>query len=191
MNNRYKPTAAAGVLKTIRCHCSPETRCRPTIFWRPLRWVQTKPSTSADCLTRFDASGQGDPRAGGEDASHDVRRALPFPRYHHEGVAALEANRQDLVETIERVQMVLYAQKFAGAAADLLNANIIARDLGLADKSELTGKDGGPVELKEMSDIEQARRIAFALGRAMLRLPAPETVRHEPCIKRGTDATDT
>jgi hypothetical protein len=95
-----------------------------------------------------------------------------------------KANRQDLAETIERVEMVLYAQKFAGAAADLLNANIIARDLGLADKSELTGKDGGPVELKEMSDIEKARRIAFALGRAIQRLPASETIQHDPCIER-------
>ena len=33
-------------------------------------------------------------------------------------------------------------QKFAGAAADLLNANIIARDLGLADKQDLTNSDG-------------------------------------------------
>jgi hypothetical protein len=102
-----------------------------------------------------------------------------------------KANRVDLAETIERVEMVLYAQKFAGAAADLLNANIIARDLGLADKSELTGKDGGPVELKEMSDIEKARRIAFALGRAIQRLPASETIKHDPCIERCTDAANT
>jgi hypothetical protein len=102
-----------------------------------------------------------------------------------------KANRVDLAETIERVEMVLYAQKFAGAAADLLNANIIARDLGLADKSELTGKDGGPVQLKEMSDMEKARRIAFALGRAIQRLPASDTIQHDPCIERCTDAADT
>lgn len=34
-----------------------------------------------------------------------------------------------------RVEEIIYDQKFSGAAADLLNANIIARDLGLADKS--------------------------------------------------------
>jgi hypothetical protein len=102
-----------------------------------------------------------------------------------------KANRQDLSETIERVEMVLYAQKFAGAAADLLNANIIARDLGIADKSELMGKNGGPVEIKDMNDIEQARRIAFALGRAIQRLPASETVQLNPCIERCTDAADT
>lgn len=35
-----------------------------------------------------------------------------------------------------RVDEVIRAQKFEGASADLLNPNIIARDLGLADKSE-------------------------------------------------------
>jgi len=41
-----------------------------------------------------------------------------------------------------RVDETIPSQKFEGASADLLNANIIARDLGLADKQELTGKDG-------------------------------------------------
>jgi len=45
-----------------------------------------------------------------------------------------------------RIDGVIRSQKFAGAAADLLNANIIARDLGLADKSEFSGPDGGPVQ---------------------------------------------
>lgn len=52
-------------------------------------------------------------------------------------------SRPDLSDVISRAEAIIYQQKFSGAAADLLNANIIARDLGLADKSELTGKDGG------------------------------------------------
>lgn len=32
--------------------------------------------------------------------------------------------------------------------------------------TELTGKDGGPIETSNLSDIEKARRIAFLLGRA-------------------------
>jgi hypothetical protein len=35
--------------------------------------------------------------------------------------------------------------------------------------TELTGKDGGPIETKETSDIDAARRIAYALGVAMTR----------------------
>ncbi|MGZ2449591.1 hypothetical protein ACVIRO_002345 [Rhizobium ruizarguesonis] len=42
---------------------------------------------------------------------------------------------------------IIRSQKFEGAAAGLLNANIIARDLGLADKNELTGKGGDPVQI--------------------------------------------
>lgn len=54
--------------------------------------------------------------------------------------------RQDFLAVTSRIDDVIRSQKFAGAAADLLNANIIARDLGLADKSEMSGPDGGPVQ---------------------------------------------
>lgn len=72
-------------------------------------------------------------------------------------------SRQDFLPVVESVENVIRAQKFEGAAADLLNANIIARDLGLADKAELTGKDGGPIKTED-SGFELARRIAFALA---------------------------
>lgn len=47
--------------------------------------------------------------------------------------------RPDLFEVITRVERIIFAQKFEGAAAGLFNGNIIARDLGLADKKELSG----------------------------------------------------
>lgn len=43
----------------------------------------------------------------------------------------------DFSEVVAKAERVIRSQKFAGAAADLLNANIIARDLGLAEKSEV------------------------------------------------------
>ena len=46
-------------------------------------------------------------------------------------------SRPDLIAVITWAEQVIYAQKFEGASADLLNPNIIARDLGLADKSEV------------------------------------------------------
>lgn len=52
--------------------------------------------------------------------------------------------RDDFFGVTSRVDRIIRTQKFTGAAADLLNPNIIARDLGLADKAEVTGKDGGP-----------------------------------------------
>ncbi len=45
--------------------------------------------------------------------------------------------RDDLSEVITNVEQAIREQKFAGAAADLLNSNIIARDLGLVDKSKI------------------------------------------------------
>lgn len=71
--------------------------------------------------------------------------------------------REDFSAVTREVEETIRSQKFEGAAADMLNANIIARDLGLADKSELTGKDGGPIETKNLTDIEIAQRIAFLL----------------------------
>lgn len=44
-------------------------------------------------------------------------------------------------------EAVIREQKFAGAAADLFNVAIIARDLGLVDKRSISGADGGPVRL--------------------------------------------
>ena len=47
--------------------------------------------------------------------------------------------RDDLRPVIEWAEAVIYRQKFEGAAADLLNASLIARELGLADKREHSG----------------------------------------------------
>ena len=41
-----------------------------------------------------------------------------------------------------RAESIIYEQKFTGAAADMLNPNIIARDLGLADKKDHSSSDG-------------------------------------------------
>ncbi len=55
------------------------------------------------------------------------------------------SNRSDLSPVISRAEAVIYRQKFEGASAGLLVPNIIARDLGLAEKNEHTGKDGEPL----------------------------------------------
>ena len=45
---------------------------------------------------------------------------------------------KDFFPVITRIEKIIYTQKFTGAAAGFLNPNIIARDLGLQDKKELT-----------------------------------------------------
>lgn len=49
---------------------------------------------------------------------------------------------EDYFGIVEKIRQVIYTQKFTGAAADLLNSNIIARDLGLADKTDIQSTDG-------------------------------------------------
>ena len=44
---------------------------------------------------------------------------------------------KDFLGVTTRIKEILRTQKFEGAAAGLLNSNIIARDLGLKDKSEV------------------------------------------------------
>jgi len=47
--------------------------------------------------------------------------------------------REDLLPVIKWAEDIMYEQKFSGAAAGLLNASIIARDLGLVEKQEVNG----------------------------------------------------
>ena len=45
-------------------------------------------------------------------------------------------NKEDYLDVTSTIDQIMFEQKFSGAAAGMLNANIIARDLGLADKTE-------------------------------------------------------
>lgn len=48
-------------------------------------------------------------------------------------------SRPDFSDVQREVEEIIYEQKFTGAAAELFSPNIIARDLGLAEKSEVRG----------------------------------------------------
>lgn len=56
---------------------------------------------------------------------------------------------KDFLEVTTRIKEIIETQKFEGAAAGLLNANIIARDLGLKDKTEVENK--GVIEYQNVS----------------------------------------
>lgn len=70
--------------------------------------------------------------------------------------------RDDLSAVVARADRVIYEQKFTGAAADLLNPNIIARELGLKDetKTEISGQ----LDINAMSDDQLNARIAAILN---------------------------
>ena len=73
----------------------------------------------------------------------------------------------DFIGITTQIKKVIYSQKFEGAAADMLNANIIARELGLSDKvqNEHTGANGKPLipSAKEMTTDELKAELE-ALG---------------------------
>ncbi|MCA0204308.1 MAG: DNA-packaging protein [Proteobacteria bacterium] len=78
------------------------------------------------------------------------------------------SERADLAETIEAVEEIIASQQLEGAAAGLLNPAIVARKLGLVDKRELTGKDGGPIGVQTFTDLtddELAERRAALVAR--------------------------
>jgi len=58
---------------------------------------------------------------------------------------------------IEHIGNVIRNQKFVGAAAGLFNSNIIARDLGLTDKKDVTsdGKGLEPPQINIINPIDE------------------------------------
>lgn len=57
---------------------------------------------------------------------------------------------KDFSKVVTRIRETIYNQKFTGAAAGFLNANIIARDLGLSDKTDSNVKlTGSKVIIEE------------------------------------------
>lgn len=48
--------------------------------------------------------------------------------------------KEGFIGVTRKAEQIIRTQKFSGAAADLLNPNIIARDLGLVDKKETDNK---------------------------------------------------
>ena len=61
---------------------------------------------------------------------------------------------QDFSKVIHNIREVISNQKSTGAAADLLNANIIARDLGLRDKGEIDHRSSDGSMTPKPSKIE-------------------------------------
>lgn len=54
--------------------------------------------------------------------------------------------REGFTHICTRAEEIIETQQLEGAAVGAFNASIIARKLGLADKQETTGKDGGPIQ---------------------------------------------
>ena len=59
---------------------------------------------------------------------------------------------KEFSQVIARIDKIIYNQKFTGAAAGFLNPNIIARDLGLADKKEVDNSGVINITIPKESD---------------------------------------
>ncbi len=69
-------------------------------------------------------------------------------------------DRKDLLPVITQAERIIKRQKFEGASADLLNANIIARDLGMIDKQHIKSD----IEIVDPESVREiAREAAFLL----------------------------
>lgn len=96
-------------------------------------WVEENPLYE-DKITSFQGINTHEPIA--KMRAMTLHGMCLFLDISHDTWIEWRKSRPDLSGVISRAETVVYQQKFAGAAADLLNPNIIARDLGLSDKQE-------------------------------------------------------
>lgn len=66
-------------------------------------------------------------------------------------------HKDDYQEVTSKIVEVIRNQKLEGAMVGFFKENIIARDLGLADKAEHTGPGGGPVEINNTWNVQPVR----------------------------------
>lgn len=75
--------------------------------------------------------------------------------YFRKFKSTITEDKKDFFTVIANIETVIYNQKFEGAAGNLLNANIISRDLGLADKKEVNASVSFLDYLMQSSDDEE------------------------------------
>jgi hypothetical protein len=78
-------------------------------------------------------------------ANYKANPAVIQDPYDKDNVELDEVIFKDFLSVITHVENIVYNQKFEGATVGAYNANIIARDLGLVDKKELSGDAIKPV----------------------------------------------
>lgn len=77
--------------------------------------------------------------------------------------------KQDFSDIIEQIEAVIFSQKFEGASGGFLNASIISRELGLADKQDITTNGQSinkpSLDVSKLSD-EQLRNLDTIITQA-------------------------
>lgn len=120
----------------------------PDLLWEAaceyFEWCENNPFYETKAMTV--SAGMN---AGSSIELHEIPVKRPFTlhglclylncvtSYFRAFKSTIKEEDKDFLTVIEQVEEVIYDQKFSGAASGFFNANIIARDLGLAEKSEL------------------------------------------------------
>ena len=95
----------------------------------------------------------------GKDAIEVVRKTTP-PFTLSGLYIFLETNAQtwsdyrkkeDYSEIVTRIEQIIFTQKFEGASVGAYNSSIIARDLGLVDRKDMTTGDK-PLDMRNLSN---------------------------------------
>jgi len=94
-----------------------------------------------------------------------------WKRTESEKIVESESKESFFLEVILQIESIIYDDQFQGAAVDIFNASIISRKLGLTEKREFTGPNGGPILTQDLTAEEalydEARRLGIdveALG---------------------------
>ncbi len=72
-------------------------------------------------------------------------------------IESLKSVSNDFMQVVSRIEKVIYTQKLEGATVGAFNSNIVARELGLVERTDVTTKDKEinrkltPEEIKQMS----------------------------------------
>lgn len=90
-------------------------------------------------------------------------------KYFHQFKLGLSASTKDedkdFSNILEQIEQVIYSQKFDGAAVGAFNANIIARDLGLKERSEVDHTSGGnAIQIFQLPDNGRSTENSEASG---------------------------
>lgn len=104
--------------------------------------------------------------AQGTIITHEYHHDRPFTQAGlcvHLGISSetWRNYRKDekLAEVINLIDMIMFEQKFSKAAVGMFNANLISRDLNLADKSEIDHTTNGKDMNAKMSDEEFNKKL--------------------------------
>lgn len=88
--------------------------------------------------------------------------------------AAVDRGRENGKVTLRRLQW-----RKAEAGSDTMLIWLGKQMLGQRDKQEVTGANGGPIEMRDATPTEVARRVAFLLTAGLLATPANDSAAQE------------